>query len=82
MRNPDAYDFRGLTVAQEWLLTYCGWSHYDSPRRPMPKRTTVEPLITRGLMSERKSVTGDTLAYEVPISVHAAWCAHCAAKGE
>lgn len=71
------YDFSGLTKAQQWLLTNQGWERgYMSGTGP--RRTTVDPLIERGLVIEHKSESGRTEAFEVPLSVHVAWCAHCA----
>lgn len=73
-----AYDFTDLSVRQQWLLTYQGWRHGDSPQPPLAK--TVKPLIDRGLLLARQVERNgaQVTEYEVPLPVHAAWCAHCA----
>jgi hypothetical protein len=73
------YDFSGLTLTQQWLLTNQGWERgYKSGHGP--RRPTVDPLISRGLVFEHKNDEGRTEAFEVPLAVHIAWCAHCAEK--
>ena len=73
-----SYDFSGLTPSQQALLTFCGWDIHCN--RPKPRRSTVQPLIARGLVVLHPLRAGgtDPARYEVPIPVHAAWCAHCA----
>jgi hypothetical protein len=76
-----AHDFSGLTRAQKELLTFQGWEPGPKSRRqPLPQ--TVAKLIQRGLIVARKvDIMGVTIkAYDVPIHVHAAWCAHCSAR--
>ena len=71
-------DFSGLSPSQQALLTFCGWDrHCDRPR---PRKSTVQPLIARGLVVLHPLRAGgsDPARYEVPITVHAAWCAYCA----
>lgn len=72
------YDFSGLTPSQRALLTFCGWDQHSN--RPKPRRSTVQPLIARGLVVLHPLRAGgsDPARYEVPIAVHAAWCAYCA----
>lgn len=74
------YDFSGLTTAQKWLLTNQGWE-FGPNSGTGPRRKTVEPLIARGLVIEHKAEFGRPTAYEVPISVHIAWCERCSALG-
>lgn len=69
-----AYDFTGLTVAQQWILTLQGWPCGDL--LPKPRRKTFQPLIDRGLVVfHPKRVGGTDLGrLEVPLDVHMAWC--------
>ena len=69
------YDFTGLTLAQERLLTFQGWPCGQFV--PKPRKTTVQPLIDRGLVRPvyvHGAGRTDVARYEVPIAVHAAWC--------
>jgi hypothetical protein len=79
MTNKELLDFSGLTPKQQELLTYQGW--YLDSDRPQPRERTVAELIKRGLVIEHtRPWIGVTFKeYEVPIPVHMAWCAHCAA---
>jgi len=78
-----AYDFSGLTTAQEWLICLQGW-HVGArwpggEMRAQPSKRTVRKLVERGLVepvvaSDRGlSVT----EYRVPIDVHMAYCFEC-----
>lgn len=71
------YDFTGLTVAQQRLLTFQGWPCGEFV--PKPRRSTVQPLIDRGLvvLIPRRVGGIDPARYDVPISVHCAWCMQC-----
>lgn len=72
------FDFSGLSPSQQALLTFCGWDRQCG--RPKPRKATVQPMIARGLVVLHPQRAGgtDPARYEVPIAVHAAWCAHCA----
>jgi hypothetical protein len=72
-------DFKGLTVAQQNILTFGGW-HAGSTLVPQPKLPTVLKLLERGLVvAHQLEETGFAWTeYEVPVAVHAAWCDHCA----
>ncbi len=74
------YDFSALTEKQKALLTFQGWSVDSSIPQPSP--STVKKLIARGLVIAHELVRGHwkITEYEVPIPVHAAWCAYCAAR--
>lgn len=73
-----SYDFSSLTPRQQQLLTFQGWKVGDGTVQPAKR--TVKKLIERGLIREHVTSNGYYIAteYEVPISVHMAWCAHCA----
>lgn len=71
------YDFTGLTTAQQWLLSTQGFAFDPTSARRGPRRTTVAPLIERGLVIERANGHWPS-SFEVPLAVHIAWCAHCA----
>ncbi|MBH2008316.1 MAG: hypothetical protein I8H71_01315 [Xanthomonadaceae bacterium] len=71
------YDFTNLSMAQQWLLTNQGWERGPN-RGTGPRRKTVALLIDRGLLIEHKAESGRPDAFEVPLSVHIAWCEHCA----
>lgn len=75
-----AYDFSRLTVAQQELLTYQGWHVGCGMPEVQPRPATVRKLIQRGLVIEREVQYGSMTVkeYEVPLDVHAAWCAYCA----
>jgi hypothetical protein len=80
------YDFNGLTVLQQQLLTHGGWNDAIGHRiryRPFPEQ--VKPLIDRGLLTARevKRKFWTQMEYEVPADVQAAWNARRAlqAKG-
>jgi hypothetical protein len=81
MKNNREYDFSKLTESQQTLLTFQGWS--SDSGWPQPSRRTVKKLIDRGLVIEHSVtwVRGNMAMliseYEVPIPVHAAWCAYC-----
>jgi NMD protein affecting ribosome stability and mRNA decay len=72
------YDFSALTENQKALLTFQGWS--VGSVFPQPSPSTVKKLIARGLVIAHELVRGHIkiTEYEVPISVYAAWCEHCA----
>lgn len=83
----DEYDFTGLTLAQQRVLTFQGWT---APRGssaatmatidPQPSREQMAPLVARGLVIEhrvtesRGGIPMTWWEYEVPIPVHMAWC--------
>lgn len=74
------YDFSGLTNLQEWLLLYQGW--HIGQRWPdgrpwvQPTRRMVKKLLERGLMTARevKDRGLTVVEYDVPLTVHAAYC--------
>lgn len=70
-----AFDFTGLTPAQQALLTYDGW-HVGSKLIRQPQPRTVRRLLERGLVVPRDTVfLGVRITeYDVPAAVHAAWC--------
>lgn len=70
-----AYDFSGLTLTQQWLLTYQGWEP-GSKLMKQPRPQSVRKLIERGLVVERPVIfMGIRIkAYDVPLPVHMAWC--------
>lgn len=78
------YDFTGLTHAQQEVLTFAGW--HMGCGRVQPRTKTVQKLLDRGLVvrrlvSDDQGVLAfDVAEYDVPMEVHAAWCAHCASK--
>lgn len=76
-----AYDFTGLTPPQQRLLTFQGWEP-GSRCGPQPRPSTAAVLVRRGLAVEREvTFIGVRIkAYDVPISVHIAWCNYCAEK--
>jgi hypothetical protein len=77
-----APDFSGLTLAQQYLLTFGGWHPTD--KRPQPRRATVRKLIARGLLIEDNTVMIGVVQvpiYTVPHSIHMAWVEHCARSG-
>jgi hypothetical protein len=77
-----AYDFTGLTNAQQWILTCQGWPCGDL--LPKPRRSTYQPLVDRGLVifhAKRKGGS-DLGRLEVPLPVHMAWCMSCPATQE
>lgn len=76
-----AYDFSGLTTAQAELLSFQGWTPGCGRKQPRPN--TVHKLIERQLVEVRdvKVLHATVKAYDVPIPVHMALCAHCAGKG-
>jgi len=72
------YDFTGLTHSQKELLTFSGWNRNCG--RKQPQKRTVEKLIRRGLIVERKakeSFMFYIIEYTVPLPVHMAWCKCC-----
>lgn len=71
-----SYDFSGLTPAQQRVLTFQGWSMGQGKQ---PSKATVRKLVDRGLLvaRERKFMATTVTEYDVPIPVHAAWCAWC-----
>jgi hypothetical protein len=79
-----SYDFSKLTNAQKTLLSFAGW-HVGSVN-PQPDKRTVAKLITRGLVvaTTARERAGpffmSFVTYDVPISVHIAWCERCSAK--
>ena len=76
------YDFSRLTEKQKELLTFQGW--YVGSMISQPRKKTVEKLIARGLLVERETKYGAVRVteYEVPISVHMAWCAQCEGESD
>lgn len=74
-----SYDFTGLTNAQAELLTYQGWEMGSTWPTRQPHPLTVKKLIERGLLIEHVTTVGRMTVreYEVPLSVHMAWCEHC-----
>lgn len=76
------YDFTRLTQAQQALLTFAGWE--PGCGRLQPAVSTTRKLIERGLLVRRTrtdyyaGATFQVPIYDVPLDVHAAWCAHCA----
>ncbi len=75
-----SYDFTRLTAKQQELLTSQGWTLKDGPGvQPSPRQ--VERLLQRGLVVKRMRADNafSWREYIVPIPVHMAWCAHCAA---
>jgi hypothetical protein len=78
------FDFSRLTIKQKELLSFQGWGIHSLPEIPQPLPRTVKKLIERGLVVEHKICwRGMTvIEYEVPISVHIAWCAKCAKEHE
>ena len=74
-----AYDFSDLTPTQQNLLTFQGWHALDKYTR-QPSAATVKKLISRGLLfKEDREIHGVIVTeYDVPISVHIAWCEFCA----
>lgn len=74
------YDFAGLTLTQQRLLTFQGWCVEDAGRIPQPSKRTVKKLLERGLVVEHinQGRIFSVREYEVPIPVHMAWCQHCA----
>jgi len=74
-----SYDFSGLTVRQQEVLTFQGWDVSMGGKVPQPAPKTVRKLIERGLVVERinKGPIFTVREYEVPINVHIAWCDHC-----
>lgn len=91
----EAYDFSNLTIRQQELLTFQGWT-YEFGRKmgiSQPIKQTVRKLLARKLVVERKRQLPPTrdfpfsmtiVEYEVPLHVHIAWCQYCSdafAKG-
>lgn len=80
---PD-FDFRGLTRRQKELLTVGGWR--IDMRTVQPQRATVQKLIQRGLLVERRVTDGHgwltilVSEYDVPLDVFQAWADHCAGR--
>jgi hypothetical protein len=81
MTATTAPNFAGLTLAQQYLLTFGGWHPTD--KRPQPHRATVRKLIDRGLVIEDQTMfLGVQIpTYTVPHRIHMAWCEHCARSG-
>ena len=76
-----AFDFDGLTPAQQELLTFQGWAPGPGARK-QPRPAVAQELVRRGLATVRQVQIGAALvpAYDVPIAVHAAWCSWCAQR--
>ena len=70
------YDFTGLTLAQQRLLTLQFFA-LGPDKRIGPRKQTFEPLVARGLLVEHKEIHRGNRVYTVPIPVHMAWCDHC-----
>lgn len=82
---PD-FDFRGLTRRQKELLTAGGWR--IDMRTVQPQRATVQKLLDRGLVVERRVTDRRrhpavlVSEYDVPLDVVQAWADHCAGRGQ
>lgn len=80
---PD-FDFRSLTRRQKELLTTGGWNL--DMRTVQPARTTVQKLLDRGLLVERRATDRRSWPnvmvseYHVPIEVSQAWAERCALR--
>jgi hypothetical protein len=75
-----AHYFSDLTPAQQELLSFQGWAPGCGRKAPRPD--TARKLVARGLVVPRdvKVLHATVKAYDVPLDVHIAWCAHCARK--
>ena len=70
-------NFNNLTENQQELLSFQGWNIGCNRNQP-PKKSMLK-LIERGLVIEHEIIDRglSIKEYEVPLSVHIAWCEHC-----
>lgn len=79
------YDFSNLTERQKELLTFQAWTAESATRLGIvsPSPRAVKKLIDRGLVIQHERRFGylTIIEYEIPLSVHIAWCEYCARSG-